>query len=171
MNQQLFNHSPEILTASVFGVRVTGPKAVRSDSAGELITSSSADIPIEASHLDIHALSGLTDSVLVYGQNTAFDAESAAIVGLGSYDFLPRNVGPYSRNTYLVVNTGSIALSVTLQLAPVNSSSYYVNDGSAFDLLVGDTHTFEPSRLMKFARIHVTALLLGSATVYYLGQT
>lgn len=171
LNQQLFNQSPQQMTAAIFGAHLSGPGAIRSDSSGELIASSGAAIPIEANALDIRALSGATDSALVYGQSSAYDSESALIVGLGSYDFLPKNVGPYSRNTYMAVNTGSVALSVTLQIAPVDNDAYYVNDGSAFDLLVGNTHTFEPSRLMKYARIHVTAVVLGSATVYYFGQT
>ncbi len=171
MNQKIFNQTAEQMAALIFGTSSTGVVPVSTDAGGKPVVSSADTIPIEADDLNIRGLSGAADSVDVYGQSWAQDSDSGTIVGLGSRNFLTKNISLYARNTYLVVNTGSVALGITLQLAPADNDNLYVNDGSAFDLLIGDSHLFEPSRLMKYARIRIAALLLGSATVYYFGQT
>lgn len=171
MNQKIFNQTAEQAAALIFGTSSTGVVPVSTDAGGKLIVSSDDALHVATDNLNIRGLSGAADSVDVYGQSWAQDSESGTILGLGSRNFLTKDVSMYARNTYLVVNTGSVALSITLQIAPANNDNLYVNDGSAFDLLIGDSHLFEPSRLMKYARIRIAALLLGSATVYYFGQT
>jgi hypothetical protein len=171
MNQQVFNRGADQTALAVCGFNNAAYPAARTDSGGQLIAASGAAIPVTANNLNIRPLNGITDSVLTYGQSWAYDSDSGVVVGVGFTYFLTENISRFARNTYIVDNTGSIALSVTLQIAPVDNDNYYVNDGSAFDLLVGGTHTFEPSVLMKYARIRISALLLGSAAVYYFGQT
>lgn len=171
MNQQILNRTAEQMALAAYGFNGAGFSAARTDTGGKPVASSNEFIPIEADRLAVRNLSGTTDNVLTYSQSWTQDSESSVIVGLGSYDFLTKDVSRYARNTYLVVNTGSVALSINLQIAPADVGNEYVADGSAFDLLTGASHLFEPSKLMKYARIHATALLLGSATVYYFGQT
>jgi hypothetical protein len=169
MNMQIMGPTADQMAAAVCGRHGAAFPAARTDDVGRLVAASSAAIPITAAGLGIRSLSGAADSVTTAGQSWAYDSDSGAI-GLGARYFLARNVSRFSRNTYIVANTGSVILSITLQIAPVDSDSYYVNDGSAFNLLIGGTYTFEPSVLMKYARVRASGVL-GSAAVYYFGQT
>jgi hypothetical protein len=128
-------------------------------------------LAVSASTLDVRDLNGSQDSVQLQSRTFAEDSDSGTIVALGSMNFLPKDVSKYAGNYYVVRNVGGVGLTVTLQIAPVNNDNYYVNDGSSFDLIAGGTQIFTPSRLMKFARIRVTAVLLGSVIVNYFGQS
>lgn len=160
------------------------------DSQGRLILSSTLDVDIQAdnlnirdltaardsltilaSDLDVRALNGSQDSVQIQARNYTEDMESGTIVALGSRNFLPKDVSRYGRNYYVVRNVGGVGVTVTLQIAPVNSDNYYVDDGSSFSLIAGGTQIFTPSKLMKYVRIRVSAVLLGSVIVNYFGQS
>ena len=178
--------------ATVYGQSTGGslvPFAV--DSSGRLILSPSLSIGIAAnnldirplntatdsvtvfaSNLDIRDLSGAQDSILRYGSVFAEDSESGTISPLSSRTFLTRDVSAYAHNTYYVQNLLGVVVNVTLQIAPVDSNNFYVADGSTLSLLGGATLLFSPSRLMKYARIQVGALLsLGNVEVRYFGRT
>lgn len=99
------------------------------------------------------------------------DSDSGTIIALGTRIFLTKNISSYQNNYYLVRNTGGVAVTVTLQIAPDNIENYYVNSGTQFNIIAGGSKLFTPSNLMKYARIRVSALLLGSATVNYFGQS
>lgn len=135
------------------------------------LTPTRDNLEIGATDLDIRNLSGTRDSVMIYGRDFAEGVESGTIVALGARNFLPRDISVYGSNHYEVINTGGVGVTVTVQIAPVDNDNYYVNDGSSFSLIAGGTQIFTPSRLMKFSRIRVTAVLLGSVTVSYFGQT
>ena len=161
------------------------------DNAGRMILSNQINIDTQAHALDIRPLSGAQDSASMTASNvdirtltgerdhlgisSRFSAEaqeSAVIVALGVRNFLPRDLSAYSENVYYVQNTSALSISVTinLQIAPVNNDSYYINDGSSYSLIGGGTAVFEPSKLMRYARIRVSATLLANVTVYYFGR-
>lgn len=131
------------------------------------------NITISATNLNIRNLNGEQDSVQMYNKSYIEDSESGDIIALGTRYFLTKNISNYKNNNYLVRNIGGVAVTITLQIAPIDNDNYYVNDGSDFNLLSGSTKIFMPSKLMKFARIKVSALLVlgGSVTVKYFGQS
>lgn len=134
------------------------------------LSSSQDSLSITASDLDIANLQGTKDSLRLQRLNFAEGNESGTIVALGQRAFLPRDISSYRSNTYFVVNNGGVGVTVSLQLAAVNSSSYYITDGSSFSLLAGGTRLFVPTRPSKFARVFASAVLLASIEVYYFGQ-
>lgn len=134
------------------------------------LTSLRDSLTILASQLDIRNLSGTADTVENYNNAFAEDADSGTIAALGTRIFLAKNISNYRRNYYVVRNTGGVAVTVTLQIAPADIENYYVNSGSQFNLLAGSTSVFTPNSLSKYARVRVSAVLLGSVTVNYFGQ-
>ncbi|WP_027631869.1 DUF6385 domain-containing protein [Clostridium hydrogeniformans] len=186
-----FNNTPSDLKLAIYGTTSGGElKPFSSDSSGKLIISSSLTETVVANSLDIRNISSITDSIAVtattlnirnlngtqdsvkvYNRNFVEDSDSGTIVALGTRIFLSKNIGSYKNNIYLVRNTGGVAVTITLQVAPIDSEAYYVDDGTGFSLLAGGSRLFKPSILMKYARIKVTAVLLGSVTVNYFGQS
>lgn len=186
-----FNNTPSDLKLAIYGTTSGGElKPFSSDSSGKLIISSSLTETVVANSLDIRNISSITDSITVtattlnirnlngtqdsvkvYNRNFVEDSDSGTIVALGTRIFLPKNIGSYKNNIYLVRNTGGVAVTITLQVSPIDSEAYYVDDGTGFSLLAGGSRLFKPSILMKYARIKVTAVLLGSVTVNYFGQS
>ena len=125
---------------------------------------------ITATNLDIRNLSGNWDSVMEYAQTWVTGSDSGS-VSLGTIYLMPVDISLYSTNYFLVYNTSGVLVTITLQVAPVDSNSYYTDDGSSFSLLGWDTLFLTSDVTMKYARIKMYAALLGSATVYYFGQT
>ncbi|MEW8956697.1 DUF6385 domain-containing protein [Clostridium sp.] len=190
-NFLIFNNTPSELNLAVYGSDIGGNlKPFSTDSSGGLILSSSLSesivandldirnlnssmdsVTISATDLDIRNLNGSQDSVKISNRTYAEDSDSGTIVALGTRIFLTKNISNYKNNSYLVRNTGGVAVTITLQVAPIDSESYYVDDGSGFNLLAGGSRVFRPSVLMKYARIKVTAVLLGSVTVNYFARS
>lgn len=134
------------------------------------VNSTRDSITISATDFDIRSLNGTQDSVQIYNKSFVEDSDSGTILALGTRIFLTKNIGNYKNNIYVVRNTGGVAVTLTLQIAPVDIDNYYINSGSQFNLLAGGIQIFTANNLMKYARISVSALLLGSVTVYYFGQ-
>ena len=191
MNHLIFNVAKGNLLSTIYGMDENKNNRVFVlDSNGRLVLSSSLAIDIAVDNLDIRDLnstrdiltvtstdldirnlSGTQDSVQIYNKTYVEDSDSGTIVALGTRNFLTKNVSNYKINNYLVRNIGGVALTIALQIAPIDVENYYVNDGSSFNLLAGGSTIFTPSKLMKYARIRVSAVLLGSVTVNYFGQS
>jgi hypothetical protein len=189
VNNAVINNEERELKLHGQGKNGTVSLPFTTDAQGRLILSPSLAVDIRADNLDtrdltvsrdslamlsssleIRDLTGARDSVKILNRNYAEDTESGTILALGTRIFLTKDISRYASNHYSVTNTGGIGVTVTLQIAPADSESYYVNDGSDFSLIAGGTQIFTPSRFMKFARISVFAVLLGSVTVNYFGQ-
>lgn len=189
MNNIIFSNDASQLQAAVYGINGTNVRPIAVDTSGQAIITSTFTTSITAvdfdirnlslagdsalvtaNNLDIRNLSGTQDSVKLYNRASVDDTESGTIVALGSRNFLTKNISMYRKNSYVVINQGGVAVTINLQIAPIDNDSYYINDGSDFNLLVGGRATFVPSKLTKYARIRVSAVLLGSVTVYYFGQ-
>lgn len=129
---------------------------------------------ITAADLDVRSLSGNADAVQMSRQSSASASASAPVGLLIPVFFLPTDVSSMRQNAFVVANRALLGLSVriSLQIAPVNDDAYYVNDGSSYDLIAGGIQTFTPSKLMRWARIRVIALLsTAPVEVYYFGRT
>ena len=191
INELIFNTRTSGLKTAVYGEYTGNAEAFKVDANGELIlspsiilnaTANGLDIRplslltdsafITASNLDIRNLSGTQDTLQIFKKTFAEDTASGSIPAFGTSFFLTKDVSNFKNNTYIVRNTSlSVAVTVTLQIAPIDSPNFYVDDGSSFSLLASSVTLFRPTRLMKYARIMVSALLLGNVTVYYFGQS
>jgi hypothetical protein len=187
MNAVISSHTARDLWGESLGQSAAVLTPLATDAGGRMILSPSLQEEIAASNLDIRPLTPGRDSLLMQGTNLdirdlngerdsiktqarffAQDSESGT-VPIGSRNFLTKDLSNYPRNTYVVLNTGGVAVTINFQIAPIDDDSYYVNDGSSFNLLIGGEATFSPSRPARFARIRVSALLLGGVEVYYFG--
>ncbi|KGK90938.1 hypothetical protein DP73_05655 [Desulfosporosinus sp. HMP52] len=129
------------------------------------------NVTLSASSLDIRNFDGARDSFQINRKFPVEDSDSGTIIALGTRTFLTKDISNYRNNYYLVINTGGVAVTATLQISPVDIDTYYVNSGSQFNILAGDKIIFSPNHLMKYARVSVSALLLGSVIINYFGQS
>ncbi len=194
MNNQMKSLQARELRMTGLG-RITGStelEPMAADSVGRLILSPDLTIQVQSGGLDIRPLSASQDSVTITASNLdirnlsgtqdglAFDrmlsletSTTSQVPSLGTVRLLTTNVSIYRQNTFYVSNASGLAIgvSVALEIAPVDIDSYYMTDGSSFNLFGGDARTFQPTRLLKYARIRVTSLLsLANITVYYFGR-
>ena len=194
MNNQLKSLQARELRMTGIGM-ITGStelEPMAADSMGRLILSPDLIIPVQSGGLSIRPLNDNQDSVTITASNLdirnlagtqdglAFDrmlsaenSTTSQVPSLGTVRLLTTNVSAYRQNTFYVSNTSgfSIGVSVALEIAPADIDSYYMTDGSSFNLFGGDAMTFQPTRLLKYARIRVTSLLsLANITVYYFGR-
>ncbi len=195
MNNLISNKNPKQLFMTGYGKSVSDNvlTSIATDDAGRMILSNELNIDTEANDLDIRplnwgydsatitipstdirSLSGNRDAANLAQQSFVEANQSATIAILSTINLVTRDISQYSRNTFLVRNTSGISVSVnvSLQIAPINNDAYYINDGSSYSLIGGDIAVFQPTQLLRYARIRVSALLaLANITVYYFGQT
>lgn len=152
---------------NLFSIRASGlsirPLSHETDSAA-----------IVGSGIGIRPLRAEEDSVAVASQASAFSSASSPVGLFVPVYFLPTDVSRMRQNAFVVANRALLSLSVriVLQIAPVDDDDYYVNDGASYDLVGGGVQTFIPSKLMRFARIRVSALLsTATVEVYYFGRS
>ena len=137
------------------------------------LAESSNGVSITVSNLDIRDLDGSRDSLVASHCLSVINSESGSVPILSTAYFLATNVGAHRQNTFYVSNVSGIVVGVTvaLEIAPADIDSYYVAESSSFSLLGGETALLSPGRLMKYARVRVSALLaLANITVYYFGR-
>jgi len=175
VNNKIFDVTSNNLSSTLNGKLILSPLLTINVEASNLdirnLNVTRDNAIITANDLDIRSLDGNQDSIQIYNKSYVEDFDSGTIVALGTRTFLTKDTSNYSKNIYLVRNTGGVAVTVTLQIAPSNTESYFVNSGSQFDLIVGGATIFNPSNTLKYARIKVSALLFGSVTVNYFGQS
>lgn len=191
-----------IISPRAAGLRMVGfgkpeqgvsPLPVATDSQGRMILSPGLDLQVQSSALDIRPLAqnrdsvactageldlrGLTgqrDSLSLSRNASATASQTEQIFVGGTVYFLPVDIGPYRQTTFYVSNVGlSVGVNVALEIAPRNTDSYYVTDISSGTLLGGQTVLLSPTRLMRYARIRVSAiitLLVATVTVHFFGR-
>jgi hypothetical protein len=184
MNNSSLNKRP--VRAQLYGT-ATAPVPLRTDALGrpvmqldavQTIAASSFDIRnlsasdiamITATDFDIRALNGATDSVTTVGAPFVTNMGTATIL-LGGTTVLTVDLSPYANNVFVVrADSISLATTVNLQLAPVNSANYFTTVASQGGLLLGGRYILIPTATMKYARI--TASGVGSVlTAYHIGQ-
>ncbi len=151
---------------------VTSPTALSVTAADLTIRSLSAATDsalITGSDVDIRNLSGGQDSLKLHSSATAEDSESGSLLVPGTRTFLTKDISAYESVSYLVIN-GGVAVTVSLEIAPVDSDDYYETDGSSFVLIAYGKVLLTPSKLTQYARVRMSALALATATVYFFAQ-
>ncbi|MTI48994.1 DUF6385 domain-containing protein [Sporosalibacterium faouarense] len=109
-------------------------------------------VTVTATNLDIRDLSGVTDSVTKGGN---FFAESNTTLTVSDTGVaLTIDTSEQDIYTFYVANTGAAAVSVKLQIAPTNSSTYYVDDPSGeVSIGAGEKGVLVAQKFLKFTRL------------------
>lgn len=166
MNYLVFNNNPANLLTGIYGSDGTQFRAVTVDTGGNVILSPLSVISVTATDLNIRDLSGTQDSVLVYGQNFVEDTVSTTVPSGTTY-LLVKDISPYRQNSYFIRNNGSVSITVTLQVAPVDGDSYYVDNSTAQTVSASSNNITSVSVAMKYARLKVVASTSTSVVAYY----
>ncbi len=188
MNNLVFNNTAEILNATFFGVSGDEFLPVAVDENGLFLFSPQSIITITATNLDIRDLSFATDSVTVTAANLDIrdlsgTQDSVAVSSMGFVEqnvtqtipsgttiLLPRNISPYSENSFFIRNTGGASITVIVQIAPVDDSSYYINHTTAQSVAVNGNYAAAVTLPIKYARLSVQASTNTGIVAYYNGR-
>lgn len=171
MNNQIRG---KYVRAQVCGNTGNGNQVMRTDAQGrpvlrldatQTISGSSLDIrsltaadsaAVTAGNFSIRSLEGERDSLKIL-QNTFIAATASATLLLGGTTVLTVDISPYSSATFLVsADLISLATTVFLQLAPINSANYFQTVSSQSGLILGGRYLFVPAAAMRYARIYAT---------------
>lgn len=195
MNGLIHNNNTHPLAATPYGLDSSSSAyPLQTDSSGKLLlaqpiwqisgnnvdvrnlTPTRDTIGIQGSDIPIRSLTPSQDFVTCQSQNNVVTTQSGTVpLLLAPLLLLVTDMSNYSNNTFWVRNTGvGIAVSITLQLSPINTDAYYVNDQAESNLLAGGLAMFRPSRMTRFARLRIVGLIsLNTTTVtaYHVGQT
>ena len=187
-NYLVFNNAANELKATVYGVSGSEFKPISVDSSGRFLFSplssitvtatdldirnlnaSQDSIAVTATDLDIRNLSGTQDSVQVSSNGFVEDTLSTS-VATGTVYLLTKNISQYRENSYFIRNTGASSITVTLQVAPVDSDIYYVDNSTAQSVPASTNNITSVTLPMKFARLRVVASGNTSVVIYYNGR-
>ena len=167
MNFLTFNQ--QSAAAQIFALAQDGAIAMRTDEAGYPVLKVSGTQTIVATDLDIRDLDGANDTAAItagnfairplegsrdsleLAQNNFYVTSDTATLLLGGTVVLTVDTAPYA-NSALMVRADAISLltSVYLQLAPVNTDSYFENRGLG--------HGTDPEPKISAAADHAVAL-------------
>lgn len=188
MNNLVFNNVAEKLNATFYGVFQDEYKPVAVDGDGLFLFSPLSVITITATNLDIRNLSYTLDSVTVTATNLDIRdlngaQDSVAVSGMGFAEqsvtqtvpsgttvLLTRDISAYSQNSYFIRNTGGATLSMTVQIAPANEPSLYINHGATQTVSTDSNAVSAITTPMKFARLSVQASTNTGVVAYYNGR-
>lgn len=174
MNFLIFNRSAERLKTAIYGQHDEDVVPIATDAQGNLIFSPSSQITVTATNFDIRNLTSARDTVNVTA--TDFDIRNLSAtqdsVQVGAKGFveaqatmtvpantttylLTRDIGGYSQNSYFLRNTNGVgSITVTLEIAPVDSPSYYV-PFTATGVAAGANYLAAVATLMRYAHLRV----------------
>lgn len=187
MNFLVFNNTAKKLSATIYGVNGADHLPVAVDSGGKLLLSSQGAVEVTATDLDIRNLSDTTDSVRVSATDLDIRALAASIdsVAIGKMGFaelsvtgtvgtttvyaLTTNISAYSENSFFVMNAGGATMTMTVQIAPVDSAGYYI--ASSTNSVTTSTPVVAAITVpMKFARIALVSSGGATYIAYYNGR-
>lgn len=182
-----FNTVAKNLKAAFYGMNGNQFVPVEVDGDGRIVLSSPGAIQVTAADLDIRALDSAIDSVTATASDLGIRALSGATdsiqngerafvsdfsnesVALGTNNIAVKNIAPYSQNSYFVRNVSGSTVTITVQVAPVNVDSYYINVATA-TLAVSSNYFVAITVPAAFSRLSVAALASGLVQVYYEGR-
>lgn len=188
MNNLVFNNTAKNLNATFFGVYGNEYKPVAVDENGLFLFSSLSLITITATNLDIRSLHFATDSVTVTATNLDIrdlsgTQDSVAVssmgfaedtvtqtVSSGTTALLVKNISPYGENSYFIRNTGGATLTVSAQIAPADSGTFYVDSATPVTVGVNSNRIIAITTPMKYARLNVQASANTGVVAYYNGR-
>ena len=83
---------------------------------------------------------------------------------------LTKNISQYSQNSYFIRNNGSSSITVTLQVASVDTDMYYEDNSSAQNVSTSSNNITSTTVAMKYARLKVVASTDTNVVAYYNGR-
>jgi len=187
MNFLAFNNTARRLYATLFGTSGAEVLPVAVDNEGNLLLSSDGAVTVTATDLDIRDLNYSTDSVTVTAtdldiRNLTGAQDSVAVarmgfaelsvsgtVGTGTVYALATDISGYGENSFYVRNMGGNAITVTVQIAPVDDAGYYTASSSQ-SVTTSSPGVAAVTIPIKYARLALVSS--GSATyiAYYNGR-
>ena len=145
-------------------------------------------VTVTANSFDIRALASATDTVSVTGSVSATIANTVT-VSLGGHGFTTSTLtittadaaltntafqfdtSQYKDYSFYVVNTGTAAVSVRLQISPTTTETFFVNDNTTEFSLAQDAQTvLVPGIFLNYTRIQVAGAQTITAIAYFNGQ-
>ncbi|MFA6808807.1 MAG: DUF6385 domain-containing protein, partial [Eubacteriales bacterium] len=129
---------------------------------------SNTAMTVTAENFDIRALSGATDSILL--SSRLFTESYTTVSGVtDSAGILIQNTGEQSEYSFYVFNTGSNTFTVQLQISPVTTESYFVDDISGAEVLsAGEKITLVAAEYLQYTRLfYDTSGVTCTFEVYY----
>ncbi len=201
-NNLVFNYSAQELKAQVYGITsgatITG---LLVDNTGTLqvggsVTATIANtvtvtgqVTVTANNFNIRSLAAATDTVTVTGSVTATIAGTVT-VSLGGHAFTTSdlsistadgaltntafqfNTSQYKDYSFYVVNTGTAALSVRIQVSPTTTETYFTNDSTSEISLAQNAQTvLVPGVFLNYSRIQVAGAQTVTALAYFNAQS
>lgn len=150
-NNLVFNGVAEQLQTLINGVDADGNvRPIRTDSDGQIQLGT---VTVTAENFDIRPLSGATDSIQLSSRLLTEDSLAFEDVTVATATFV-QNTGEQSEYSFYVFNTGSNTLTVQLQISPISTDSYFMDDPSgAVGLESGDKVTLVAGRFLKYTRL------------------
>ncbi|KGK90939.1 hypothetical protein DP73_05660 [Desulfosporosinus sp. HMP52] len=187
-NYLVFNCDASKLKTMIYGVDGNQFRPIAVDSSGMFlfsplsivtVTATNLDIRslssdqdsvfVVASNLDIRNLSGTQDSVQVSSQGFVEDTITTTVASGTTY-LLTKNISQYSQNSFFIRNNGSSTINVTLQVAPVDIETYYVDNSSTQSVSASSNNITSTTVAMKFARLKVVASTNTNVVAFYNGR-
>lgn len=191
MNFLVFNQSADSLKTAVYGSYNGEAVAVATDEDGNFVFSPDSLITVTASNLDIRDLTAARDTVTVTASNfdirdlngdqdsvqvssKAFvQTQTTVTVAANTTTYLlVQEIGGYSDNSFFLRNTNAVSgsITVTLQVAPTNSDSYYVS-ATATSVGAASNYLAAVATLMRYARLQAqTGGTAVGVDAYYNGR-
>lgn len=188
MNNLVFNNTAKKLNAAFFGIYESEYKPVAVDENGLFLFSPLSLITITATNLDIRALDYSVDSVTVTATNLDIRAlngaqDSVAVSSMGFIEdtvtqtvssgttyLLTRDISNYSENSFFVRNASGSTITVAVQIAPVDNTSFYVDHSTPQSVSTGNNAVMAVTIPIKYARIRVQATSNTNVIAYYNGR-
>ncbi len=190
MNNLVFNKHARGLKAAIYGQYSDEPVPIAADVDGNFVFSPASEITVTASNfdirnltsardtvnvtaadLDIRSLSGTQDSIAISAKGF-IEVPATQTVGANTTAFLlTREIGAYAQNSYFLRNTNVTgSITVTLQIAPVDDTDYYVSS-AATGVSAGGNYLAAVGTLMRYARLRVdTGGTAIGVSAYYNGR-
>lgn len=185
-NYKVFQDNPSELKIKVYGNDSGTDRALTVDASGNLVvTDGGGSLTVDATSLDIRALTQASDSILSYGKdgegtnramltdttgrllsvlNREFTELTQTVDTADAYTgATSRTVGDLQEYSFWVQNTGvTNTADVKLQISP--DSTTWLDDTSAVTVATSSSAVVVPTRFMKYARISYKSTTAAAAT-------
>lgn len=188
MNNLVFNNTAKKLNAAFFGIYESEYKPVAVDENGLFLFSPLSIITITATNLDIRHLNYAVDSVTVTASNLDIrslngsqDSVAVSSVGFveqnvtqtvpsGTTFLLTRDISNYGENSFFIRNTGGGTVTVTVQIAPVNDTNFYIDHSTPQGVSAGNNAVAAVTVPIRYARLRAQASGNTGVVAYYNGR-
>ena len=129
--------------------------------------------PITVSQITAPVTIGNTSLTVFINGNAFTSSVATAATGLTpTVLFNNLDISTVKVATFLLYNTSGVAATVSLQISPTTSNTYYITDSVVgnITLLGNSSAIIVVGRFAQYARLICSSLTAGSITAYYNGQ-